>query len=77
MNAFTNYEPVLSWRNHDTSTKRALASVLSSQKDSAQIKLPGSLNNKIQMMGIPSRHSINTDTTKQKDRTDMIKRGGR
>ena len=46
----------------------------------AAIKMPskrGRFNASNGLYSIPSRASINTVTTKQSDRTDMIKRGGR
>jgi len=79
MNVFTDYTPQLSWQGHDKHIKGALGGTKAAAMQSAKITLPGSL--KVQgrplMMDIPSRDSINTSTTKQRDRTDMIKRGGR
>lgn len=75
--SFTNYKPQLSWRGHDLSLKRGMAGSKAAAMESAQIALPGSLKGGVLMMDVPSRDSINTITTKQCDRTDMIKRGGR
>jgi hypothetical protein len=78
MNAFSkNYEPQLTWKDHDKSLKYAPAGAKGAAMTSAQVKLPGSLTGGPKLMPIPSRDSINTDTTKQRDRTDMIRRGGR
>lgn len=77
MNAFTNYKPQLSWQGHDTSLKCGMAGAKAAAMESAKISLPGSLKGGVLMMDVPSRDSINTSTIKQRDRTDMIKRGGR
>jgi hypothetical protein len=77
MNAFSeNYEPQINWRKHDTSNVSRNGQKAASQK-SARFSLPGSLRGVIPMIDIPSRQSINTDTTAQRDRTDKIRRGGR
>jgi hypothetical protein len=77
MNVFTDYTPQLSWQGHDKHVKSALGGTKAAAMQSAKITLPGSLKGGVLMMDIPSRNSINTSTIKQRDRTDMIKRGGR
>ena len=78
MNAFSqDYKPELTWKGHDKSLKYAPSGSKGAAVPSAQIKLTGSLTGGPKLMPIPSRDSINTDTTKQRDRTDMIRRGGR
>ena len=74
--SFKNYTPQLSWQGHDKHIKGALGGTKAGALQSAKIKLPGSLNGVIVLMDVPSIDSINTVTTKQSDRTDMIKRGG-
>lgn len=64
MNVFTDYTPVFSWRNHDTGTKRT---ILKARRD-----FPASA-----LIAIPDRANINTVKTLPKDKTDMIRRGGR
>jgi len=76
MNAFTDYKPELSWKDHDKSLKYAPAGAKGAAMTSAQVKLPGSLTGGPKLMPIPSRDSINTVKTSQRDRTDMIRRGG-
>lgn len=76
MNAFSkNYEPQLTWKRHDTS-KMSKAGQKGSQQPTARLSLPGSRRGVIPLIDIPSRDSINTVKTSQRDRTDMIKRGG-
>jgi len=77
MNAFSkNYEPQLSWSKHDTSKLRANGTK-GAEKCEARMTLPGSLRGAIPLIDIPSRDSINTVKTSQRDKTDMIRRGGR
>lgn len=76
-NAFTNYQPVISWRGHDNGTKQSANGAKAAAMAAAKIRLPGSLNGQVLMMDIPPRDCINEDKTLQRDRTDMIKRGGR
>ena len=76
-NAFTNYQPVLSWQGHDNGHKQSANGTKAAAMASAKITLPGSLvTGKPASMSIPSRDSINDSTTLQRDRTAMIKRGG-
>jgi hypothetical protein len=74
MNAFTNYKPQLTWHKHDTS-KSSKSGAMGASIRSAQIALPGSGTNPVRMMDIPSRDSINTETTKPTDKTAKIRRG--
>lgn len=77
-NAFTSYEPQLSWKGHDNGHKQSANGTKAAAMASAKITLPGSLSTgKPALMGIPSRDSINTLKTKQADKTDMIRRGWR
>ena len=76
MNAFVNYEPQLSWKKHDTTSMRQNGTK-GAEKREARMTLPGSLRGAIPLIDIPSRDSINTVKTSQRDKTDMIRRGGR
>ena len=75
MNAFTSYEPQLSWKGHDNMLKRAMAGTKGAATKAAKIKLPGSLDGEVLMMDVPSRDIINTDKTRPADKTAKIKKG--
>ena len=78
MNAFSGYVPVLSWQGHDTGAKQSANGTKAAAMAAAKITLPGSLvTGKPALMGIPNRDSINDSTTLQRDKTAMIRRGGR
>jgi hypothetical protein len=76
MNAFVNYQPQLSWEGHDR-TRNSQAGTKGAEKREARMTLPGSLRGAIPLIDIPIRDSINTVKTSQRDKTDMIRRGGR
>ena len=76
MNAFSGYVPQLSWSGHDKGHQQSISGTKGAAALASKIKLPGSLNGKVLMMDIPSRDSINTQKKLQRDRSDMIKRGG-
>lgn len=66
MNAFTNYEPQIKWRGHDTQIKRGLSDARAAARKANK-----------PMIDLPPLGSINTDETLQRDKSDMIRRGGR
>ena len=77
-NAFTNYQPQLSWQGHDKGRLQSANGTKAAAMAAAKIVLPGSLvTGKPALMGIPSRDSINDSTTLQRDKAAMIRRGGR
>lgn len=77
MNVFTDYTPQLSWKKHDIGLKLSLNGTKGAEKREARMMLPGSLRGAIPLIDIPSRDSINIVKTSQRDKTDMIRRGGR
>ena len=66
MNAFTNYEPQIKWKGIDTPIKRGLSDARAAARKANK-----------PMIDLPPLGSINTDETRQSDKTDMIRRGGR
>lgn len=73
-NAFTNYQPVLSWQGHDNGHKQSANGTKAAAMAAAKITLPGSLvTGKPALMGIPSRDSINTETRKPADKNAAIR----
>lgn len=78
MNAFSkDYIPEISWHRHDVGVRYSSNASRGAAVEASKIRLKGSRAGSIKMMDIPSRDSINTETTKQSDKTDKIRRGGR
>jgi hypothetical protein len=75
MNAFSNYKPELSWSKHDTSKMRDNGTK-GAEKREARMTLPGSLRGAIPLIDIPSRDSINTETTSGADKRHALMKGG-
>jgi hypothetical protein len=78
MNAFSkDYIPQISWHRHDIGVRYSPNGSRGAAVEASKIRLNGSLAGSVKMMDIPSRDSINTETIKQSDKTDKIRRGGR
>lgn len=73
MNAFQGYEPQLKWSDLGRNAQNSRNGTKGTEPDSAQIALKGS--RKGRLMDIPSRDSINTETTKPADKQHKIKKG--